>query len=264
MNQRVGFAPGLGAKRSGKRPGALFRWLVTLGWLLVISATFALGYWLARYETDNTRAGMEALRAELAVLSEEVARRREGRLRLERAHQMDREAKRQAQESLADLQRERLELIKQVSYLQRLVRDAQVGIVEVKELRLREASVSGSFHFEMLLSQLVAQDERTRGRVRLSVVLSRDGEEEKLPLDALPGSSPGELSIDFEHFQTIAGDIVLPDGVEPARLIVDIEPDGAAIAASSEAFLWPSELDEACSSSPILAPTELVEPAEVE
>lgn len=255
---------GAGGEWRAKRPGALFRWLVTIGWVLVISATFAFGYWLARFETVNTGVNVDTLREELARLSEEVARGREERLRLERAHQMDREAKRQAQESLAELQRERLELIKRVSYLHRLVRDGQSGIVEVKDLQLREGSAPGSYHFEMLLSELVPQDERTRGLVNLSLVLSLNGEEVQLSLDAMPGSSPGEVPIDFEYFQAIAGDIVLPDGADAERLIVDIQPEGVSLASSSEAFLWPSEPGEVCLPSPILETFGLDGPAELE
>lgn len=258
----------LGATRSTRpslgRASSLFRWLVTLGWLLVISATFAFGYWLARYDTVNNLATVEALRAELALLSEEAARAREERLRLERAHQMDREAKRQAQESLSELQHERLELIKRVSYLQRLVRDGKQGVIEVKALQLRKAATPGRFHFEILLSQLVPQDERTRGRAHLSVVLLREGHEEQLSLDALPGSSAGETALDFEHFQAIDGEIVLPDGVDAERLIVDIEPESGSFASSSEAYLWPSEFGEGCSPGLVLAADKLAGSAKVE
>ncbi|MCF8003615.1 MAG: hypothetical protein K9L32_05315 [Chromatiaceae bacterium] len=250
----------LKAQRSRRR----FRVLITLGWMLVIGLTFAFGYWLGRDDAVKALAGVDALQAEVGHLSEEIARGREERVRLERAHQMDREAKRQAQASLAELQRERLDLIKRVSYLQRLVRDGQAGIVEVKELMLRQGPKPRSVRFEMLLSQLVPQEERTRGRVSVSVVLSRDGEQETLSLDELPGSSPAEALIDFEHFQAISGEIVLPEGAEPEQLIVDIQPEEASMARSSEGFLWPGEPGDACSPSPLLELTELVGPEEVE
>jgi hypothetical protein len=251
---------GLGARRTSP----VVRSLISLGWIIVIGATFAFGYWFARYDAVKAFAGVDALRAEVAMLSEEIARGREERLRLERAHQMDREVKRQAQESLAELQRERLELVKRVSYLQRLVRDGQAGIVEVKEFRLREGPAPKHFRFEMLLRQLVPQNERTRGRVRIRVVLSRDGNQEDLPLDALPGSSPAEMVVDFEHFQAIAGDIVLPENADAERLVVEFEPEGASVARSSEAFLWPGGAGGACLPSPIVPSIDPVGPDEVE
>jgi hypothetical protein len=265
-NQRVGNNRdyrdyhSLGAQRS-RRP---FRLLITFGWMSVISATFAFGYWLAHDDAVKALAGVGALQAEVGHLSEEIARGREERVRLERAHQMDREAKRQAQEALAELQRERLDLIKRVSYLQRLVRDGQAGMVEVKELLLRQGSEPRSVRFEMLLSQLVPQEERTRGRVNVSVVLSQGGEQETLSLDQLPGSSAAETAIDFEHFQAISGDILLPEGAEPEQLIVDIQPDGASMARSSEGFLWPGEPGDVCSPSPIVESVEHAGPDEVE
>lgn len=250
----------LGATRS-RHP---FRLLITLGWMLVIGVTFAFGYSLARDDAVKALAAVGALQAEVGHLSEEIARGREERVRLERAHQMDREAKRQAQEALTELQRERLNLIKRVSYLQRLVRDDQAGIVEVKELLLRQGSEPRSVRFEMLLSQLVPQEERTRGRVSVSVVLSRDGEQETLSLDELPGSSAAETAIDFEHFQAISGDILLPEGAKPEQFIVDIQPNGASMARSSEAFLWPGEPGDTCSPSPIVESAEIAGPDQVE
>ncbi len=242
----------------------LFRVAVTLGWLLVIGATFVSGYGLARYDAADALASAEALRAEVASLSEEVARGREARIRLARAHQMDREARRQAQQSLAELQQERLLLSKRVSYLQRLVQDGQVGVVEVKELQLRQGSAPGHYEYKMLLSQLVPQDARTRGRVTLSVVMTLGGEVQTRSLDALPGSSPAEVALDFEHFQAIDGDIVLPEEAEAERLVVEIEPEGTALARSSEAFLWPDATAARMQPSPAFDAHGLIEQLEVE
>lgn len=248
----------------------LFRLAVTLGWLLVIGATFVSGYRLARYDAAEALASAEARRAEVASLSAALARGREERGRLARAHQMDREAKRQAQQSLAELQRERLLLSKRVSYLQRLLQDGQQGVVEVKELQLRKGLAPGHYGYRMILSQLVPQNERTRGRVMLSVVVTVGDEEQTLSLEALPGSSAAEVALDFEHFQAVSGDIVLPEGVEPERLIVEIEPEpdagseGASLARSSEAFLWPDAADAFVLPTPVFDARGLVEPLEVE
>lgn len=246
------------------RRHVLFRLAVTLGWLLVIGATFVLGYRLARYDAGEALASTEALRVEIASLSEALARGREERIRLARAHQMDREAKRRAQQSLAELQQERLLLSKRVSYLQRLVQDGRAGVVEVKELQLRQGLAPGHYGFEMLLSPLVPQQARTRGRVRLSVVVTVGGEERTLSLDALPGSSPAEVDLDFEHFQAIDGEIVLPQEAQPERLIVEIEPEGASLARSSEAFFWPDASDAFWLPPPVFDARGLVERREVE
>lgn len=243
----------------------LVRTFVTLGWVLVLGVTFALGYMLARYDAVQALAGVEALRAEAAMLSEEVARGRAERVRMERAHHIDREARRQAQKTLADLQRERLVLTKRLSYLQRLVREGERGVIEVKDLQVTRADEPGRYRFDLVLSQLVPQDEQTRGTARVKLVVTRDGEEETLPLTSLPGSSPATIAVDFEYFQTVTGTIVLPVGVRAERLIVDIEPKGEQLAPSSEVFLWPPAPGEVAF-SPMPATSEMVaaRPAAVE
>jgi hypothetical protein len=213
--------------------------LLALGWLLVIGSAVASGYWLGRQESAAAVSGLETLRNDVASLSEEVARGRAERVRLERAHQMDREAKRQAQQVLAELQQERLLLIRRVSYLQRLVHEGRKGIVEVKDLQVTPTDVPGRYAFQLVFSQLVPENGRTQGRARISVVVSVDGRETSLALDALAGSSPASIALDFEHFQAVSGVIELGDGHEPRRLLVDVEPEGESMAASSEIFLWP-------------------------
>jgi hypothetical protein len=248
-----------------RRRRSILKLFVIAGWLLVLAATFLLGYGVARYDAGQALLGVEALRAEAALLSEEVARARAERVRLERAHQMDREAKRQAQQSLAELQRERLLLSKRVSYLQRLVRDGEKGIVEVKELQLTKLAGLRRFRFEMVLSQLVPEAGRTRGSARLQVVLRRGEGEEAVALAALPGSSPEAVRLDFQHFQIIRGTIVLPEGATAEQVIVDIEPEGEMLASSSEVFLWPPEPGElTVSPLPVVATAEVVDAIEVE
>lgn len=248
-----------------RRRRPLLRLAVVAGWLGVLGATFALGYTLARYDAAEALVGVQALRAEAALLSEELARGRAERVRLERAHQIDREAKRQAQQSLAELQRERLLLSKRVAYLQRLVRGGEKGLVEVKDLRLTRLEPPGTYRFEIVLSQLVPQAGRTRGVARLRLGLLRDGAEETLGLTALPGSFPGTVALDFEHFQIVRGEIVLPDNVTAEQLIVDIEPEGEQLAPSSDAFLWPTEPSEkALLPMPAVVTAGSVETTEVE
>jgi len=244
---------------------SLLRLFVIAGWILVLAVTFLLGYGLARYDAAGALVGVEALRAETALLSEEVARARAERVRLKRAHQMDREAKRQAQQSLAELQRERLLLRKRVSYLQRLVRGGEKGIVEVKELQLTKLAEPRRFRFEMVLSQLVPEAGRTRGAARLRIALRRDGDEQVTGLAALSGSSPGTVRLDFQHFQILRGTILLPEGATPEQVIVDIEPEGEMLASSSEVFLWPPEPGElTVSPLRVVATTYPIEATEVE
>lgn len=232
----------------------LSRSLLALGWVVVIGSAVASGYWLGHHDSASALMALETLRNDVARLSEEVAQGRADRVRLERSHQMDREAKRQAQQALAELQEERLLLTRRVSYLQRLVREGGKGVVEVKEFQVTPTEVPGRYAFQVVFSQLVPQNGRTRGRARISLVVTRKGEETTLSLDALRGSSPATTVLDFEHFQAVSGVIELSKGVEPQRILIDVEPEGESMAASAEVFLWPGETD--AMSSPCRVPED--------
>lgn len=231
--------PQLGV-RTHRRSRVVFRLLVTAGWLAVLAAAFGLGYLLAREEATEGRARVQELVAETAALSQSLAEAREERVWLERAHLMDREAKRQAQASLTELQRERLYLAKRVAYLQGLLRDDERGVIEIKALELREGSGPGrDFRYRLMLKQLAPERGRSVGTLTLAVGLaSEDGAGRRI-------LGPGELGgaqerpFDFEYFQVVEGEFLLPEGVEPERLILEVEPAVEALAPSSEAFLWP-------------------------
>jgi len=234
-------------RRHERAPGRFgFRLLVTIGWLLVIATAFAIGYSLARHDAGVAMARIHALQNEAGMLSEQLAETKEAHVRLERAHLIDREAKRMAQEELAELQRERLGLAKEVAYLQRLISADGDGVVTVKELALSGADRPGEYHYRLILSQLVPEFGRSSGTVTLKVVMKLDGEEVTRGLDELPGSSPTRHRMGFDYFQSLSGEIVLPEDAEPLRLVVDIEPSTERLLRSSDAYLWirPDDVDE--------------------
>ncbi|MGB5833754.1 MAG: hypothetical protein WBG92_17415, partial [Thiohalocapsa sp.] len=88
----------------------------------MIGAAFAFGYLLASYDAERALMRIQSLQTERDILSESLAAARDEHVRLERSHLVDREAKRAAQEQLAEVPAERLQLAKQVASLRGLMR----------------------------------------------------------------------------------------------------------------------------------------------
>jgi hypothetical protein len=247
----MGFDDG-GSARGRKGPFA-FRLLVTVGWLIVIGSAFVLGYLLAGHDAKEAAVRIQTLQTERDALSEALAAERDAHVRLERTHLIDREAKRAAQSKLAELQRERLYLAKQVAYLQGLIRDGEVGAVEVREFTLTEGEGAGEYRYNFTVDQLVPEFGRSEGSAIVKVVLQRNGERETVPLADLPGSSSGQHNVSFDHFQTFDGTIRLPAEANPREIIVDIEPGNNNLMRSSEAFAWRAHEGDGISLAPILS-----------
>lgn len=214
------------------------RLVLVAGWLVVIGVAFGLGYALAQHDATVAAARIQALQDESARLSEDLAATKEAHIRLERAHLMDREARRVAQGQLADLQQERLQLAKRVAYLGRLIGDGGRGAVDIKTVELTAGETPRTYRYRLTLSQLAPDVGRSTGRVILSVVLRRDGQDVVEPVSALPGSSGGAQDMDFEHFQVLEGVIQIPEGAVPRRLMVKVEPQGDRLVETSDAFDW--------------------------
>jgi hypothetical protein len=228
---------GIGSHRPRSGPFA-FRLLVTIGWLAVIAFAFALGYLLAGYDATQAMSRIQTLQTERDALSEALAAKRDEHARLERTHLIDREAKRAAQAQLVELQGERLRLAKQVAYLMGLMREGSAGVVEVKEFVLTEGQARGTFDYHFTLSQLVPGFGRSVGTALVKIVLRVDDEPRTLSLADLPGSTSGEHSLDFDHFQSFEGRIVLGQDADPQEVVVEIKPGNNNLLESSDAFVW--------------------------
>lgn len=249
---------GIGSKRPRRGPFA-FRLLVTIGWLTVIGIAFALGYLLAGYDANQAMGRIQTLQTERDTLSEALASERDDRIRLERTHLIDSEAKRAAQAQLVKLQDERLRLAKQVAYLKGLMREGDTGLVAVKEFVLTEGEAPGSFDYHFTVNQLVPDFGRSVGAALVKVVVRVDGERRILGLADLPGSTSGRHTMGFDHFQSFNGTIVLGEDVDPQEVIVEIEPGNNNLTPSSDAFVWRAEGDGALT----LSPSEVASPADV-
>lgn len=243
---------GSAAGKKGRKGPFAFRLLVTVGWLIVIGSAFVLGYLLAEHDAKEAAVRIQALQTERDALSEELAAERDAHVRLERTHLIDREAKRAAQSKLAELQRERLYLAKQVAYLQGLIREGEVGAVEIREFTLSEGSDATEYRYNFTVNQLVPEFGRSEGEAVVKVVLERAGERVTVPLTELPGSSSGRHPMSFDHFQTFEGTIRLPSEASPREIIVDIEPGNNNLMQSSEAFAWRARDIGAPNLAPIL------------
>jgi len=224
--------------RTGRRGPFVFRLFVTIGWLLVVATAFGLGYFLASYDAERAMAQIQSLQTERDRLSETLAAERQAQTRLERTHLIDREAQRAVQAELAELQGERLRLAKQVTYLQGLMRDEGKGVIEVKEFVLSEGEESGTYDYRFSVNQLVPEFGRSKGKAVVKVAVEQDAGTKLLPLSDLPGSSSGEHPLDFDYFQSVSGTIRIPADLTPQQVVVDIQPVGDNLLASSDAFIW--------------------------
>lgn len=225
--------------------GGTFQLFVTLGWLAVIGSAFVLGYQLAYHDADNALIEVQRLKTQNRDLREQLLVSEEQIVRLESAQAIDRQAKRLAQAQLEELQHERHEFAKQVSALERLIREGGGGVVQVQDFELWETDMPDQFGYRFTVSQLIPEFGQTSGQVRVCLAgNTADGEPFSQTAAELSGSEPEFHHMKFEYFQHFTGMLKLPQGLHPETLTVEIEPSVKNLISSSRAYAWEPESAE--------------------
>lgn len=150
---------------------------------------------------------------------------------LSRSDQVSRQANTRLQSLLAEREEEIAGLRADVDFYERLVgATSQRRGLSVHALRMQPQQ-GGAWHFNAVLTQNLNRGSASSGRLTLSVEGSQDGQLRRLDWPTLrqqPGAAGVEYS--FRYFQEVEGDVFLPAGFTPVRLIARLQPQrGAAV-----------------------------------
>lgn len=179
-------------------------------------------------QPDNPVAQLETQRGRIAALEQQVAN-------LSRSDQVSREANTKLQGTLAERDEEISGLRADVNFYERFVgATAQRRGLSVHELRLEPqpatentAQTARPWHFTATLTQNLSRGAISQGDLTVSLEGSRDGRLQQLDWNSLR-QQPDAPAVDysFKYFQQVEGDILVPQGLQPVRLVVRLVPRG--------------------------------------
>ncbi|MGM0412311.1 MAG: DUF6776 family protein [Pseudomonadota bacterium] len=222
-------------------------------WRLLIAAAVLVGlaalwgiYELGRYQGgfDAAEAGAERERLveERDALQKRVKELRAQKVALERARDIEEEGHRQVREDLKRLQDELLEIKEELAFYRGIVspEDAASGL-RVQSFDVEKNAGDEIFHYQLVLTQVLKNDSFTSGYVSLEVegVHEDGGSRERLELAEISTEGKERLRFRFRYFQDFRGDLELPEGFVPFRVIVTVRPSGDRYGSIEETFDWP-------------------------
>ena len=178
----------------------------------------------------DPRAQLRAQQARIDALEQRVAT-------LTRSDQISRDANRDLQGTLAERDEEIAGLRADVAFYARFVGStAQRRGLNVHELHLQRQN-GQAWHFTATLTQNLNRGAVNSGRLMLSVEGSRNGRMQRLDWGQLrqQPDAPG-LDYSFKYFQQVEGDLLLPAGLQPIRVVARLQPQGGA--AVEQSFTW--------------------------
>ena len=203
--------------------------------LSLVLAALAFGGWglWRAFGPQPANAGerLRAAASRIDALEQEVAT-------LKRSDQISRQANADLQGTLAERDEEIAGLRADVAFYERFVgATGQRHGLAVHDLTLEAQRDPQLWHFVATLTQNLNRGAVNRGRLLLSVEASDGGRMQKLDWGELrqQRGAPG-IEYSFKYFQQVEGDLILPAGLKPVRVIARLVPaSGAPI---EQSFTW--------------------------
>ncbi|MDO5505523.1 MAG: hypothetical protein Q4F49_04415 [Pseudoxanthomonas suwonensis] len=182
---------------------------------------------------------------QLQVQEQRIAELEQRITDLARSDQISREANQQVQATLAERDEEIAGLRADVAFYERFVGPtAQRRGLSVHALELKPQDAR-TWHFTATLTQNVNQGAVNEGRATLALEGTLDGRLQQLDWAGLRQQPDAEgIAYSFKFFQRVEGDVLLPEGFKPVRVIVRLVPRGGRMIEQS--FTW----TEAAGSAP--------------
>lgn len=227
--------------RTAGRPG---HWWIAAGAVFALALAFgAWGLWrvVAPAPGDVHGRLIEAERnakghlARIEQLQQRVST-------LTRSDEISRGANRDLQGTLAERDEEIAGLRADVAFYERLVgATGQRRGLSVHALRMEQQQsqpqAGAAWHFATTLTQNLNRGAVSAGRLSLSVEGSRGGKLQKLAWTDLRQQPEAQgVSYSFKYFQQVEGDVFLPAGFTPVRVIVRLTPQSGS--AVEQSFTW--------------------------
>lgn len=216
----------------------------------LVMGVFVAGWGL--FEYGRTRAGFDALAAQQeqerllrlnTELQQENGSLREEKAMLERNIQIDGQACREQLATVSELHDEIAACKGELAFYQNILspQEAQQGL-RVESFDILPSSQPYGYRYKLVLTQLFKSDRLARGKVSLEFAGRAGGKERVLSLGEVTADKNKAVAFNFKYFQNIEGDVRLPAGFIPQRVVVRVEFSGGSDKTEKleKSFNWPT------------------------
>jgi cell division protein FtsB len=215
---------------------------------LVILVLAAVGGYLV-YEFGRIQAGYDLVDAaserrayeqRIDTLEDTISALKEQVALLETHREIDREAYREVEASLTELQAKIQEQRDAIAFYRGIVSpaDGNKGL-RVQDLKLTRGKNEREYNIRLVLVQALKHDRKVSGAVNLSIEGDLDGVEKTFSYaELLPEEGEAAWAFSFRYFQDFNRQVVLPDGFTPQRVKVEVLSKTRSISSIEESFAW--------------------------
>ncbi len=207
------------------RPHRTWVW-ATVGTVAVLAAVWG-AFVYGEYRAGFDRQAAVALKDSLDDAQERADALNDQITALQRQRTVDQDARQQVQSSLEDLQRKQGDLQEEVAFYKGIISPGagEEGL-RVQSLRFVSDGAPRLYHYRLVLTQVRTRELKISGSVYMKVYGVQDGKPVTLDARDLSPNGKGPSGFAFQYFQSLEGDMLLPQGFTPGRVEVTAQESG--------------------------------------
>lgn len=222
-------------------------WLLASAAVCLFIVTAAGMYELGLSNAGFSRTSAMGISTQLEIEKRELEQKnKELRARfavLETASKVDKEAYRQVESQLVDLQQQILEQQENIEFYKGIVNENDGTGLRIQDFRLSPAVGAGKYDLRLVLAQAFRSTRQVSGKVEVVVEGVRAGKAERLGLkelapEASSGAGEDRLAYSFRYFQDINAELVIPEDFLPERVRVIVHPKEKSSKTVEDIFVW--------------------------
>jgi septal ring factor EnvC (AmiA/AmiB activator) len=187
----------------------------------------------AAQERQDYESRVKDLQEHIAELNQEIAL-------LETHRDIDREAYKDVETSLAELQEKIQEQSDAIAFYRGIISpaDGQRGL-RVQDLRLSKGKDDRQYYVRLVLVQVMQHDRSVKGQVNFSLEGAQNGVATTYNLEQLvPADETSNWPFSFRYFQNFDRQLILPEGFLPEKINIEVQSRTKSIASVKQSFLW--------------------------
>ena len=200
---------------------------------------FYYGHERSGIDSHALQAAYDNIQQQFNESSQENAKLREDVAAMKQSAAIDKRAYNDVDGSLKSMQKEVLELKQQVAFYRGIVSPTQGAAgLNITSFKLNKLGEDAGYHFKLVLTQVKQNTRIIRGKASILIDGLDNGRPMQLDIASLTGKSKPDLELRFKYFQTIEGDMVLPNGFVPSSILVDLKASGGDQNTIKRTFNW--------------------------
>ncbi len=209
---------------------------VVIGW-----ACYELGVIHAGYQRAATHSEIQNLTEQLGELNVRIEELLEENAQLSSNTMIEATATKQVNERLNQLNQETLELKEELVFYRSLLSPAELEPgLQILGVQLVKDAKALRYGYKVVLTQRRNRNRFADGKVEMSISGILNGESMELASTSVLTDKKGELKFRFKNFQSLEGQLSLPEGFQPQTVLVKVSPRSRSLKSIERSYEWQS------------------------